>query len=297
MNENLFEILDEKDDWLAVNKPADLVCHPTKGDALSSLIGRLRLYFTDQPQVRPSFVNRLDRETSGVIHIAKNPTAHAEFQRHFQSGRVEKVYLAIVHGMPKESSGKIENPLGRDASSEIKIKQTILPGGQSAVTLWRCLRSSAAGAPPFSLLEVRPQTGRLHQIRVHLSSIGHPIVGDKLYGPDPNLYLQFVRGGWTAALQERLLTPRQMLHAATLTCISYRFWTGEKCTRTETAGIQFPRAESFRELTPTVVGTPCEVLSQREKFGLKIMRPDGAETLEWNAPLPSDMQQFLEQMF
>ena len=239
---DLFEILDESDDWLVVNKPGDLVCHPTKGDARSSLIGRLRLYFADLPDVRPSFVNRLDRETSGVILIAKNPRAHAEFQRRFQTGCVEKVYRAIVQGIPKQSYGTIEKPIGRDPSSEVRIKQAILADGQPAVTEWKLVQSSQDGTQPFSLLEVRPQTGRLHQIRVHLSSIGHPIVGDKLYGPDPRLYLEFVRGGWTPALQKHLLVSRQMLHAA----------------------------------------------------ALLIMHDDRTEALEWRAPLPPDMREFLE---
>ena len=239
---DLFEILDESDDCLVVNKPADLVCHPTKGDAMSSLIGRLRLYFTDHPNVRPSFVNRLDRETSGVILIAKNPRAHAEFQRRFQTGCVEKVYRAIVHGIPRHPCGTIEKPIGRDPSSEVRIKQAILADGQPAFTEWKLVQSAGDGAPSFSLLEVRPQTGRLHQIRVHLSSVGHPIVGDKLYGPDPRFYLEFVRGGWTPALQKHLLVPRQMLHAA----------------------------------------------------ALRITHDDKTEALEWRAPLPSDMQEFLE---
>jgi len=213
---DLFECLDESDDWLVINKPANLVCHPTKGDALSSLIGRLRLYFPEQSGVQPSFVNRLDRETSGVVLIAKNPRAHAQLQRCFQNGHVEKVYFAIVHGVLGQNEGVIEKPIGRDSSSEIRIKQTILMNGQAAVTAWKCLSFSHGGNTPFSMLEVRPQTGRLHQIRVHLSSIGHPIVGDKLYGPDPRLYLEFVRGGWTPALQKHLLVPRQMLHAAAL---------------------------------------------------------------------------------
>lgn len=211
----LFEILEETADWLVINKSGDLVCHPTKQDARSSLIGRLRLYFADQPRVRPSFVNRLDRETSGVILVAKNPATHARFQRMLGAGATAKIYLAIVCGVPTEPGGTIDRPVGRDDASEVHIRQTIRPDGQPSYTAWKCLRIHN-GPPSFALLEVRPQTGRLHQIRVHLSSIGLPLVGDKLYGPDPRLYLQFVKNGWSAELEPRLLTPRQMLHAREL---------------------------------------------------------------------------------
>jgi 23S rRNA pseudouridine1911/1915/1917 synthase len=225
---SLFKIMDETNDWLAIDKPGDLVCHPTKQDAMSSLIGRLRLYFADQPTVRPSFVNRLDRETTGVVLVAKSPPVHARFQRLLQSGSTEKIYLALVHGIPVDPEGTIDRPLGRDDDSEIRIRQTVRPDGQPSVTRWKFLHSSHQSVGrvtsrgegptggPFSLLEVRPQTGRLHQIRVHLASIGLPVVGDKLYGPDPRLYLQFVQNGWSAELEKILLTPRQMLHAAEL---------------------------------------------------------------------------------
>ncbi len=189
--QSLFEIIDETDDYLVINKCGDLVCHPTKGDAYSSLIGRLRVYFSNQPEVRPSFVNRLDRETSGVILIAKNPQVHASMQQAFQQNRIQKVYSAIVYGKPVHRAGIIEQPLGRDKNSEVTIKQTIQSDGATSITKWKVTYASTE----FSLLEVRPQTGRLHQIRVHLASIGHPIVGDKLYGPDPRFYLEFVRHG------------------------------------------------------------------------------------------------------
>lgn len=221
----LFEILDETPDWLAVNKPGNLVCHPTKGGPDSSLIGRLRLYFAGQPEVRPSFVNRLDRETSGVVLIAKNPQTHALMQRAFQQGRVEKIYRAVVQGVPAQPEGEINLPLAREPDAEIVIRQAVQSTGAPSLTRWKLLHPvagtdtvepSVARTGSFSILEVRPQTGRLHQIRVHLASLGHPIVGDKLYGPDPRLYLEFIRTGWTPTLEKQLLVPRQLLHAAEL---------------------------------------------------------------------------------
>ncbi len=210
--ESLFDIIEESADLLALNKPGNLVCHPTKGDEYSSLISRLRLYFADKPEVQPSFVNRLDRETSGVILIAKNPETHASLQRDYINGRAEKIYFAVVHGAPRETEGEINQPLAREPDCEVRTKQSIQPTGAVSVTRWKACKVT----PKFSLLEVRPQSGRLHQIRVHLSSIGHPIVGDKLYGPDHRLYLQFIETGWTPELEKQLLTPRQMLHASEL---------------------------------------------------------------------------------
>lgn len=212
----LLDILDETTDLLALNKPGNLVCHPTKGDAYSSLISRLRLHYADRPEVQPSFVNRLDRETSGVILIAKNPATHASLQRAFTKGHVEKIYLAVVHGAMTDAEGEINQPLAREAGCEVGIKQSVQASGSPSVTRWKRLRVADTSHGPLSLLEVRPETGRLHQIRVHLSSIGHPIVGDKIYGPDHRLYLEFIETGWTPALEARLVTSRQMLHACEL---------------------------------------------------------------------------------
>lgn len=212
MGSDLFEIVEETDEYLVVNKEGDLVCHPTKGDEYSSLIGRLRLYFQNQPKVIPSFVNRLDRETSGVILIAKTPKFHAWVQKLFQNGSVRKIYHGIVKGIPSEPQGVIDRPIGREPNAEIKIRQAIIENGSASKTHWKLVRKGR----DYSLLEIQPETGRLHQIRVHLSSISHFIVGDKLYGPDPALYLEFVQTSWTSRLEEKLLVPRQLLHASEL---------------------------------------------------------------------------------
>ena len=209
---NLLEIVAESPDWCVLNKPGDLVCHPTKKGPTSSLIGRLRLHYEGHPEVQPSFVNRLDRETSGLVLVAKSPAAHKRLQAAWGGESSEKAYLAIVHGTPREREGSIEQPLGKHPAAEVGILQAVVPGGSVSRTDWRLTEEMGA----FSLLEVRPRTGRLHQIRVHLAWLGHPVVGDKLYGPDPRLYLEFIRTGWTPQLEERLLVSRQMLHAGRL---------------------------------------------------------------------------------
>jgi 23S rRNA pseudouridine1911/1915/1917 synthase len=206
------EIVAESPGWCVVDKPGGLVCHPTKNGPTSSLIGRLRLHYEGQPAAQPSFVNRLDRETSGLVLVAKSPAAHKRLQAAMAAPMAEKVYLAIVHGTPRAREGLIEQPLGRHPSSEVGILQAVVPGGAASATGWRLVEDLGG----FSLLEVRPRTGRLHQIRVHLAWLGHPVVGDKLYGPDPRLYLEFIRTGWTPSLAARLLVPRQMLHAGRL---------------------------------------------------------------------------------
>jgi len=210
----LFPIVHEDDDLLVINKPADLVCHPTKGDALSSLISRVRTYLGDGS--RPQLVNRLDRETSGLVIVAKTPDAALEIRRLWEAGAVVKHYLAIVHGAVAEFEGRIEQPVGPDEGSCVAIKSRVRADGALAVTQFRRQSVFQRGADQFSLLDVQPLTGRKHQIRIHLSHYGHPIVGDKLYGLDERCYLDFVQGSLTEAQRAVLILPNQALHARQL---------------------------------------------------------------------------------
>lgn len=212
--EKLFEILHEDADLLAINKPAGLVCHPTKGDVYSSLISRVRLHLGDAATAH--LVNRLDRETSGVILVAKSPEADAALKKLFALRRVEKEYLAIAHGHFGPDTAVCEAPLGKDEQAVIAIKDCVRPDGAVSKTEFTVAQRFTRPEGNFTLLRVRPHSGRKHQIRIHLQHLGHPLVGDKLYGGDEGLYLAFVLRQLSAEQRVRLLLPCQALHAARL---------------------------------------------------------------------------------
>lgn len=230
VQDELFEVIHDDNDLLVINKPAGLVCHPTKSGERSSLIGRVRLYLGAQE--RPHLINRLDRETSGVTIVARNETAARVLRRLWETRQVKKTYRAIVHGNVPDDHGLIDAPLGKDERSRVAIKDCVRADGFSSQTEYTVLSRftrAVAGAEdelPFTLVELCPVTGRKHQIRIHLAHIGHPVVGDKLYGGDEDLYLAFVEGRLTPEQRRQLILPHHALHAQ-----SVRFeWEGRERT-------------------------------------------------------------------
>jgi 23S rRNA pseudouridine1911/1915/1917 synthase len=195
------DIVFENDDLMIINKPAGMVVHPSAGHWSGTLANAALGYAPDIEGVggeqRPGIVHRLDKDTSGLIVVAKNERAHRNLQDQFRTRQVEKVYLALVDGVPPTRTGRIEAPIGRDPAHRKQMAIVSEGKGREAVTEYKTLESFRK----HTLLEVHPHTGRTHQIRLHLKLLGTPIVGDSLYGHrHPSISIQ-----------------RQFLHAARLT--------------------------------------------------------------------------------
>jgi 23S rRNA pseudouridine1911/1915/1917 synthase len=207
--------------FLVIDKPANLLVHPTgpgRPETLWDELKRLLAYeIVNGAQI--SLINRLDRETSGLTLIAKTSNSAHQLSLRMANHRIQKIYTAIVFGWPVEESFDVDQPLLREGTvqpSRIWLKQTIHPDGSPAHTKFRVLTRFSRAGRSFALMRAKPITGRTHQIRVHLAHSGYPIVGDKIYGPDENCYLEFIENDWTPALEEILLLPRQALHASGL---------------------------------------------------------------------------------
>lgn len=180
------DILHEDADLIVINKPVGLLVHPSNSEKSGTLLNGLAYYFWEQHglAVRPGLVHRLDRDTSGVIVIAKTPRAHRTLSKHFRERWVKKFYLALVSGVVANDTGEIDAPIGSDATKWPHwCVQPVDQGGRAAETRYRVKQRFAA----HSLLELEPLTGRTHQLRIHCQLIGHPIVGDPHYhnGFDP----------------------------------------------------------------------------------------------------------------
>jgi 23S rRNA pseudouridine1911/1915/1917 synthase len=217
-------IVEEFDDWLVVEKPALMQVHPSKPGDPNTLWHYLcdLLAFERVNGGGVSIINRLDRETSGLTLVAKTRAAARTLCQHMEGRRIEKNYTAIVFGWPMQERWEVDAPLLRQGlhhPSRIWLKQCVHPKGSSAQTRFQVLARMEESYPPrrrFAVVRATPETGRMHQIRVHLAASGHPLVGDKIYGFDESCYLEFIETSWTASLRERLLLERHALHAGEL---------------------------------------------------------------------------------
>lgn len=205
-------IVQEDENLLIINKPGWLVCHPSKNGPMSSLVGVVREY-TGLEKLH--LVARLDRETSGLVIFAKRPAVARKFQMAIQNRQVRKSYLALLEN---KLNGPIhvDAPIARRKGGPVFVKSEVREDrtAQDAVTDFDPL----SYGKDMTLCEVRPETGRKHQIRVHADHIAHRVVGDKIYGPDETLYIEFIEDGWSERHESMLPLKRQALH-----CYRYTF--------------------------------------------------------------------------
>jgi 23S rRNA pseudouridine1911/1915/1917 synthase len=209
---------------IVVDKPAGLVVHPAPGHSGGTLVNALLAHCGDSLSGiggvrRPGIVHRLDKDTSGLLVVAKSDAAHRglseQFAAHGADGRLQRAYLALVWGVPERRRGAIDAPLARSASNRTKIAVARGAGGRRAVTHYEVLETfrGPAGQPVASLLRLALETGRTHQIRVHLAHSGHPLLGDRTYGAGFKASISRLGAGARAALEK---LDRQALHAAEL---------------------------------------------------------------------------------
>ena len=207
-------LLEHTDDWLVLNKPPGYVCHPSRNGPWSSIVGACREHFGVSRLHMPS---RLDRETSGVLILAKTETAGKLLQHAAERGDAFKTYTAVLEGDLQDELD-VEEPIGPAGDDDWFSRQGVRPDGQASKTEFVPLMH----APGYTLVRVHPHTGRRHQIRVHAAHIGHPVVGDKLYGPNRTVLPALLSGQITDEQLDALPLPRHALHASEI-----RFVTAE----------------------------------------------------------------------
>jgi 23S rRNA pseudouridine1911/1915/1917 synthase len=219
------EIVAQEADFLVVAKPPQLLSHPTRPDGAPTLLGWLQAKF---PGEFVALVNRLDRETSGTVLAARSAEAASRLGAMTMRREIAKDYLALVSRRVAPEHGVIEAPLGRlgiSGGNAIWVRQGVMSPDDARqpaaarTEFWRMATGDGA-----SLLRLRAHTGRMHQLRAHLAHAGYPVLGDKIYGPDPALYLKMIESGWTAEHEAKLPLRRHALHAWR---ISFR-WGGEE---------------------------------------------------------------------
>ena len=223
------DIVFEDDDLAIVNKPAGMMVHAgagatddarNRGTLVNALLHHFKKLSAVGGDLRPGIVHRLDRATSGLMVVAKNDESHQRLAKQFSSREVHKTYLALVHGWPEQDRGTIQSAISRHSQRRTRMTTKGF-GGRDAVTHYTVLRKLDAPYGKFALVDVKIETGRTHQIRVHMSSIGHPVVGDALYGAPGELKSQSNKRR-DPGMPATLALARNFLHSATLEFIHPR---------------------------------------------------------------------------
>jgi 23S rRNA pseudouridine1911/1915/1917 synthase len=256
------DIVYEDDDLAVINKPAGMMVHAgagasdnerNRGTLVNALLYRFGKLAEAGGELRPGIVHRLDKNTSGLIIVAKNDVAHRKLGQQFSGRQVKKCYVALVHGWPVKDRASIAAEISRDTVRRTRMT-TRGHGGRSALTHYEVRERIASPFGKFALLDVRIETGRTHQIRVHLSSIGHPVVGDSIYG-----------------------APRELRRPTTLRPASKKVARGA--------------SEPTPSDTPTVLALGRNFLHAAT---VEFTHPRSGQRLSFSAPLPKELTEFLE---
>jgi 23S rRNA pseudouridine1911/1915/1917 synthase len=293
------DIFFEDDDLAVVNKPAGMMVHAgagatdddrNRGTLVNALLHRFAALSGVGGELRPGIVHRLDRETSGLMIVAKNDIAHRKLADQFSGREVKKTYIALVHGAPKQESGTINSAISRDAvrRTRMTVRRS---GGRSAISHWKVKERLDTRWGKFALVEVRIESGRTHQIRVHMSSIGHPVVGDTLYGAPAEMKPTRAteHSARTQARTAAALSRRSVKKTSTPSSQQQALRSGEEDAETQ--------AES-PGLTAGIAGPPSGSLTLSRNFlhaaRLEFLHPRSRERLSFESALPQELTKLLD---